>query len=254
MAKIMAKHFAGGAGRRQSRELAILYEDDAIVAVNKPPGLLAVPVEGSDAVSAWSLVSADLRLRRQRCFVVHRIDRFTSGILLFAKSPSDRDVLVQQFLAHSPVRRYLALVRGHLSEREGTLVHYFQREGMFQKLSRSGSRQAARAELRYVVRQQLRSASLVEVTLVTGLQNQIRVQLLAMGHPVIGDRKYCPAEAHERRIARVALHASYLGFLHPRSGEQVCLECDPPRDFDSLLRQLQPRRGKRPGSAGSRAS
>jgi 23S rRNA pseudouridine1911/1915/1917 synthase len=225
---------------RLSRKLAILCEDDAVVAVNKPAGLLAVPAPGSDAFSALSLLAADLKTRRQRALVVHRIDRFASGVLLFAKTNSDRDALVRQFLAHTPVRQYLAVVRGHLAAKEGTLVHYFRREGMHQQLSTVRDSKAARAELSYSVERSLRTASLVRVTLVTGLQNQIRVQLAAIGHPVVGDRKYSPDEASERRIARVALHAAYLQFIHPRSGEIVAVECELPPDFQSLLRALSP--------------
>src|SRR5579884_3409394 len=176
---------------RSSRELAIIYEDDAVVALNKPAGLPAVPVPGSDTRSAWSLLSAELRRRKQRAFVVHRIDRFTSGLLLFAKTEPDR------------------------------------------------------AELRYVVERRLRAASLVRVTLVTGLQNQIRVQFSAIGHPVIGDRKYHPEEASERRIARVALHALHLEFIHPRSRENISLDCAPPPDFQRLLQALSPARPHR---------
>src|SRR5262249_54034094 len=116
----------------RSRDVSVLYEDDAIVAVNKPAGLLAVPVEGSHAPSAFSLVAGELKSRRQQAFVVHRIDRFTSGVLLFAKTRIDRDILVRQFLSHTPVRRYTAVIRGHLAKREGTLVHHFRRIGMFQ--------------------------------------------------------------------------------------------------------------------------
>jgi RluA family pseudouridine synthase len=225
---------------RFSRELAILYEDDAVVAVNKPAGLLAVPAPGSDAPSALSLLSQDLKPRRERALVVHRIDRFASGVLLFAKTMRDRDALVRQFLAHTPVRQYLAVVRGHISAKEGKLVHYFRKEGMHQKVSTEGDRKAARAELSYSVERSLRGASLVRVMLLTGLQNQIRVQFAALGHPVVGDRKYSAQEASERRIARVALHAASLRFIHPRSGETVCLESDPPSDFQSLLQALSP--------------
>src|SRR5947207_3676667 len=120
---------------RFSRELAILYEDDAVVAVNKPAGLLAVPAPRADAPSALSLLLHALEPRRQRALVVHRIDRFASGVLLFAKTARDRDALIRQFLAHTPVRQYLAMVRGHLNAKEGTLIHYFRKEGMHQKLS-----------------------------------------------------------------------------------------------------------------------
>lgn len=232
----MRRPSGGGHSRKRSpRDLARLYEDDSVVVVNKPAGLAAVPVKGSDAPSAWSLLSAKLKARRERAFVVHRIDRFTSGILLFAKTERDRNTLVQQFLQHTPVRQYLAVVRGHLAAEEGKLLHYFRRQGMFQKLSAERDRQAARAELRYVLVGRLRGASLVRVTLVTGLQNQIRVQFSAIGHPVVGDRKYHPEEASERRIARVALHAGHLEFVHPRTGNRISVDCEPPTDFQALV-------------------
>ena len=232
---------------RFSRELAIVYEDDAVVAVNKPAGLLAVPAPDSDAPSALSLLLQDLKPRRQRALVVHRIDRFASGVLLFAKTTRDRDALVRQFLAHTPVRQYLAVVRGNIAAKEGTLVHYFRREGMYQILSTDRDRKAGRAELKYSVERTFRAASLLRVQLLTGLQNQIRVQFAALGHPIIGDRKYSSDEASEHRIARVALHAASLQFIHPRSRETVSLECDVPSDFRSLLQALSPppARGKR---------
>lgn len=224
--------------RFQQEQLRILYEDDAVVAVNKPAGLPAVPIPGSDTPSAWSRLSTQLKAKRQKAFTVHRIDRFTSGILLFAKTERDRDALVQQFLAHTPEREYLAVVRGHMEPREGTLVHYLRKTGMVQKLSRANLRDAARAELKYCVESPLRGASLVRVTLVTGLQNQIRVQFSSVGHPVIGDRKYHPAEAQERRIDRVSLHASHLRFDHPRSGKSISIDCAPPLDFRALVQAL----------------
>ena len=223
---------------RFSRELVILYEDDAVIAVNKPAGLLAVPIPGSDAPSVQSLLSQYLKPRRESALIVHRIDRFASGVLLFAKTARDRNALIKQFLAHTPGRQYLAVVRGHLAAKQGTLVHYFRKEGMHQKLSTERDRGAARAELTYCVERSLRGASLVRVTLLTGLQNQIRVQFAALGHPVIGDRKYSPDEAKESRIARVALHAATLQFVHPRSGETISLDCTPPADFQSLLKAL----------------
>lgn len=240
----------GRAGKHEKqvrfpRQVAVLYEDDAVVALDKPPGLAAVPPKSSDAPSAWSLLAADLRRRKQRAFVVHRIDRFASGILLFAKTEADRDVLVRQFLTHTPVRQYVAVVRGHLSAQQGTLVHYFRRKGMFQKQTRENDPEAAHAELQYVVERRLRGASLVRVTLVTGLQNQIRVQFSAIGHPVVGDRKYHPEEAAERRIARVALHAAHLEIVHPRSGETLSITCEPPPDFQSLVRGLSTSADKR---------
>ena len=223
---------------RFSRQLSVLYEDEAVVVLDKPAGLLAVPIKGSDIPSASSLLTARLKQKRQRAMIVHRIDRFTSGALVFAKTTPDRHALVKQFLAHTPVRRYLAVVRGRLDADTGTLVHYFRREGMFQQMRTARDPKAARAELRYTVERRFADASLVRVELVTGLQNQIRAQFSAAGHPLIGDRKYHPQEASEPLIARVALHAAHLQFLHPRSGETVSIDCKLPPDFQYLVREL----------------
>lgn len=228
-----------------SRELSLLYEDDAVVVVDKPAGLPAVPIPGSNNPSALSVLCAALAPKR-RAFIVHRIDRFASGILLFAKTERDREVLVRQFLAHTPVRQYLAVVRGRLDPGEQTLVHYFRRVGMLQKLRKEGDPGAARAELRYSTERLLPHASLVRVALVTGLQNQIRAQFAAIGYPVVGDRKYHPAESSERLIARVALHAVHIEFLHPRTRECISIDCKPPADFQRLIQALSPPSRKRP--------
>jgi 23S rRNA pseudouridine1911/1915/1917 synthase len=223
---------------RLSREIAILYEDAACIALDKPAGLLSVPIPRSHVPSALSLLCEALQSKKQRALVVHRIDRFTSGILLFAKTEADRQVLIRQFLEHTPVREYLAVVRGRLKVEEGTLVHYLRKDGMFQKVASEKTPLAARAELRYWVDRELTGASLVRVELVTGFQNQIRVQFAALGHSVIGDRKYQESEASEERIDRVALHASRLQFHHPRSGKRISVECPPPPDFRALVRAL----------------
>ena len=223
---------------RFSRELPVLYEDDTVIVVNKPAGMLAVPIKGSETPSALSLLSAKLKPRRQRALVVHRIDRFASGILLFAKTARDREVLVRQFLEHSPTREYLALVRGRLEQEQGTLVHYFRRLGMVQQLRTAKDPNATRAELRYSVERRFADASLVRVELITGLQNQIRAQFAAIDHPVIGDRKYHPAEALEQLIDRVALHAAQLRFMHPRSDKAVSVTCQLPADFQRAVREL----------------
>src|SRR5580704_2509802 len=223
---------------RFSREVSVLYEDDAVIVIDKPPGLLAVPIKDSETPSAWSLLSDRLELKKQRAFIVHRIDRYSSGALLFAKTAPDRAALVRQFLAHTPARQYLAVLRGRLRVEAGTLVHYFRRQGMFQQLRTARDPQAAPAELRYSVERLFADASLVRVELVTGLQNQIRAQFSAMGHPVIGDRKYHRAESSEQIIARVALHAMHLQFVHPRSGKSVSVDCKLPADFQNLIREL----------------
>jgi 23S rRNA pseudouridine1911/1915/1917 synthase len=225
-------------GPRLPTKVGVLYEDEAIIAIDKPAGLTAVPVKNCGVPTAFAVLTEALQDKRQRVFIVHRIDRFTSGVLLFAKTERDREILVRQFLAHEPVRQYLSVVRGHLKSPEGTLVHYFKREGMVQKLRTESDPNATRAELKYKVERELKAASVVRSWLVTGLQNQIRVQFAALGHPVVGDRKYFPKEAEETRISRVALHAAHLEIKHPRTGKAIRINCPPPADFRSLIQRL----------------
>jgi len=109
---------------------------------------------------------------------------------------------------------------------------------MHQQLRTARDSKASRAELRYGVERVFANATLVRVELETGLQNQIRAQFAALGHPIIGDRKYHREEAREQLIARVALHAENLQFIHPRTGETVSVHCKPPADFQHLIREL----------------
>jgi 23S rRNA pseudouridine1911/1915/1917 synthase len=223
---------------RFSRNLSVLYEDDAVIVLDKPSGLLAVPIKGSATPSALSLLLERLERKKQKPFVVHRIDRFSSGALLFAKTALDRQALVKQFLGHTPTRQYLAVVRGRVVVPSGTLVHYFRREGMYQQQRTEKDPAATRAELRYSVERLFADASLVRVELVTGLQNQIRAQFSALGHAVIGDRKYHRKESAEPLIDRVALHAAHLEFIHPRSGKKISVDSKLPPDFQHLIREL----------------
>src|ERR1043166_3894657 len=230
---------ASGSRANFPRQVRVLYEDDSLIVVDKPPGLLAVPIKGSRAPSTLSVLTAKLKDHRGRAYVVHRIDRFASGALLFAKTPADRHNLIQQFLAHTPKRQYLAAVRGRVAKQSDTLVHHFRRQGMHQQLRTTRDSKASRAELRYSVERVFANATLVRVELETGLQNQIRAQFAALGHPIIGDRKYHPPEAREQMIARVALHAANLQFIHPRTGETMSIHCKPPADFRALMQQLR---------------
>jgi 23S rRNA pseudouridine1911/1915/1917 synthase len=223
---------------RFSLNLSILYEDDALIIIDKPSGLLAVPIPGSQTPSAWSLLAERLEKKKQKALIVHRIDRFSSGALLFAKTAVDRAALVRQFLDHTPERHYIAALRGRVELKSDTLVHYFRKEGMYQQLRSAKDPEATRAELRYSIDRLFTNATLVKIELVTGLQNQIRAQFSALGHPVIGDRKFHPAEANETRIDRVALHAAHLKFVHPRSKKLISVDCKLPPDFNHLIREL----------------
>jgi 23S rRNA pseudouridine1911/1915/1917 synthase len=227
----------------------ILHEDRDLLAIDKPAGLLSVPIPGSRVPNALDLLNAYLRPGRGEARIVNRIDRYTSGVLVFAKNPGSQARLIRQFRAHTPSRVYWALVRGHMDLPEGELQHDLRLvlRGFRQVVAGKGTEKATRAVARYRVLERLPETSLVEVRLVTGLKNQIRVQLCACGHPVVGDRHYAPAEEGETLIDRQALHSRSLGLLHPGTGRPVEFTAPPPADFARLLERL--REGKSSPSA-----
>lgn len=215
----------------------ILFEDQDMIAVNKPAGLLSVPFKGSKSPNVLELLNRHLEHKRQHAEIVHRIDRYTSGVVLYAKNSRARELLVKQFMAHEPRREYVALVRGVLKPRSGELTH-------FMKLSKNGFRQmvvakkvpgATRAQLAYRTLANDQEVSLIAIQLRTGLKNQIRVQFAAIQHPIVGDRHYEENEAQVQELDHQALHARYLSLIHPRTRQRVEFHADLPKDMLNIL-------------------
>lgn len=216
------------------RPFRIVHEDTDLVVVDKKAGLLTVPIPESKARNLKDLLDRYLQGRGGRALQVHRIDRYTSGLVVFARTPRARQLLVAQFREHSPERLYLALVRGAVAADAGTLRHRLEltTHGFRQKVVERGGTEAV---THYRVLERLRGVTLLEVRLETGLKNQIRVQLQAAGHPLVGDRHYEAGEADEVRLARQALHAWKLGFVHPGTGRAVRYEAPLAPDMERLV-------------------
>jgi RluA family pseudouridine synthase len=239
----------GSSKRRQSlgdaRDLPILYEDSSIVVLNKPPGVLSVPLaRHGDARSVYEDLKSHLARRRQPPpFVVHRIDRDTSGIVLFARTAIARARLKEQFKRHTAERIYLAVVYGHPSPPAGTwrdrLV--WDEKALIQKETHPRDARGKDAICSYRVVERLEGAALIEVTLVTGRRNQIRLQARLRGHTLVGERRYVYGPDALRPIAfpRQALHASRLSFEHPRDGRVVTFEAPLPEDMTRLIGRLR---------------
>jgi len=219
----------------KDRIFYIVHQDKDIIVVDKPAGLLAVPIPNSNAKNLFDLVAE--HLRGTRVGVVHRIDRYTSGLMVFAKNKKAYDRLVEQFRNQIPRRTYLAIVRGKLEQEEGELVHYLKlvKEGFRNVVVDPDEEGATYARLTYKVRERFPDTTLVEVNLDTGLKNQIRVQFEAIGHPLVGDRHYAPEEKEEPLINRQALHAYQLEIEHPRTHRQVSFEAKIPADMMRLI-------------------
>jgi 23S rRNA pseudouridine1911/1915/1917 synthase len=225
----------------------IVYEDDHLVVIDKPPGLLTVATERERERTAYRITRAHLAARRAGpLFIVHRLDRETSGLIVLARSlPAKRD-LQAQFAARTVLRTYLAVVHGEVRRDRGTLVSHLVEDGASLRVRSARARRreppgaptAREAITHYRVRERRRGTTLLELTLHTGRPRQIRVQLAEMGHPVVGDRPGRAGDARDwrggrasARAGRLLLHAMRLGFVHPGTGEPVRFECPPPAAF-----------------------
>jgi 23S rRNA pseudouridine1911/1915/1917 synthase len=242
----------GSSKRAQSigdRELPIVYEDDALVVLNKPAGLLAVPLPPRrrfDAPSVFEDLERYLRGRRRRAFVVHRIDRDTSGLVLFAKSEAAQEALKEQFLRHEPERVYRAVVYGHPLPAEGIWRDHlvWDLKALIQKETHPRDPRGREAISHYRVVERLGDASLIEVRLVTGKRNQIRIQARLRGHTLVGERRYTYGPDTLRTITfpRQALHAYRLAFRHPDDDREMRFEAPLPEDLTALIARLRTHR------------
>jgi 23S rRNA pseudouridine1911/1915/1917 synthase len=236
------------ARRRVRTRLSVLYEDDDVIVVDKPAGLLAVPTaeRESDTLHARTLDYLQHRYgRRPYAGVVHRLDKDTSGALVFARNRAALHALQALFRAHDIEREYLAIVAGRPPE-SGILDADLVRDaGLGRRGVARRGQPGRRAVTRYRVLERLNGASLVSVSLETGRTHQIRVHFLSIGHPVVGDRVYRSraASAVPPAADRQMLHARRLGFAHPSTGASVRVEAAPAADFESALAGL--RRGAR---------
>ena len=243
----------GSAKRRATlgddRDLPIVYEDDTVVVLDKPPGLLAVPLplrRRANAPSVFDEVKEYLwRHGRRRAFVVHRIDRDTSGLVVFAKSAAAQDQLKGQFKRHLPERVYQAVVYGHPSPSSGTWRDHlvWDDRSLIQKETHPRDPRGKEAISHYTVLEQLKGSALIEVRLVTGRRNQIRIQARLRGHTLVGEQRYTYGPDVLRSIAfpRQALHAHRLAFAHPADGRALRFEAPIPQDLVELIARLRRR-------------
>jgi 23S rRNA pseudouridine1911/1915/1917 synthase len=232
----------------KSGPLHILYEDQHLIVLNKPAGLLAVPLERrGEETSIFDQIEEHFRSHgKRKPLVVHRIDRDTSGVVLFAKDGRTHAALKHQFRERTPERVYLAVVYGHPTPESGTWRDHLVWDGkaLIQKETHPKDPRAAEAVSHYKVVETFESTSLVEVRLHTGKRNQIRIQARLRGHTLVGEIRYTygPEELRPIPFKRQALHAWRLGFTHPVGQKVMRFEAQLPDDMQELLAQLKKRK------------
>lgn len=226
-------------------DLHIVYEDEALIVVDKPAGLLAVPLERrAEAPSVYDLIENHFRPRgKRKPFIVHRIDRDTSGLVLFAKNGRAQAQLKEQFKRREPERVYLAVVYGVPAPPRGTwrdqLV--WDQKVLIQKETHPQDPRGKEAIADYEVLEAFAGAALIEVRLRTGKRNQIRLQARLRGHTLVGEERYVygPQTLRPIDFDRQALHAARLEFRHPDDDRPLMFEAPLPSDMSELLARLR---------------
>ncbi|HEX5000171.1 MAG TPA: RluA family pseudouridine synthase [Terriglobia bacterium] len=209
----------------------IVYEDPDILVADKPAGLLTMGTDKEKARTLYAVVRAYANGKRpsEKIFIVHRLDREASGLVVFAKTPEAKERLQDQFKDHSAGRRYAAVVEGRVTPDEFTIRSYLAENAAHRVYSTPQPGRGKLAVTHVRVTGRSRTASRLEVKLETGRKHQIRVQLADRGHPIAGDKAY---GSRSNPFGRLALHGAALDFRHPRTGEQMRFSSPIPRSFD----------------------
>ena len=208
----------------------VLFEDEELLVIDKPAGLLSIAAEGEIERTAYHLVTDYVKAGHPggRVFVVHRLDRETSGVLLFAKTPEMKRLLQDQWEELVTLRGYWAVVEGQPEPPEGQMVSWLRQTKTLLVYSGRGPGDGKKAVTNYKTLQSDGTYSLLELSLETGRKNQIRVHMKDLGTPVAGDKKY---GARSNPLGRVGLHAGSLALKHPRTGALLELSSKLPGGF-----------------------
>ncbi len=202
-------------------EIKIIYEDNSLIVVNKPAGMLTEKIGSEKGIAVLETIAS----KREAVYPVHRLDRETSGVLIFAKNTAAKNFLMTEFKERRVNKTYIAIVDGMLMRKSGVL------KGRIQKTDEY-------AETHYEVISILRNATMLKLMPRTGRTHQLRLQLFQIGHPIIGDKKYYDIRKVSIFFERQALHSFRINFLHPQTKRWVTFSAPIPADMKGLVRQL----------------
>lgn len=220
-------------GKRISK-LKILYEDDELVVINKPNGLLSIATDKEKEITAYRLMMDYVQEEnaKNRVFVCHRLDKETSGVLIFAKNEELRDALQDSWNDIVKTREYIAICEGIFDKKEGTKISYLLPTKTNLMFSSHKPNDGQKAITHYQVISENEEFSLVRVKIDTGRKNQIRVHMKDLGHKVVGDDKY---GSEKDPIFRLGLHARVLEFDHPLKDKHFKFIAETPKEFLNLF-------------------
>jgi len=216
------------------KDLKIIYEDRDILVVDKPPGLLTIATEKEKKRTAYYMLTDYVRKgsskSKKRLFIVHRLDRDASGLLVFAKTGEAKRTLQDNW--EDAKKKYLAVVEGHFEKKSDIITSYLAEDKSHRVYSTSNKQEGKLSKTAYKVVKTSKYLSLVEINLLTGRKHQIRVNMADSGHPIVGDKRYCKGKPRHKRLA---LHAFSLSFKHPYNGKPCNFETEMPTFFKKLV-------------------
>jgi len=215
------------AANRAGRAFDIVFEDECLVVINKKAKLLVQPSPKKESLTITSLLAFALK---QPVFACHRLDRQTTGLLIYAKDSSMQNKLMQEFKSGAVEKRYFAFIRGRLEKKRGVF-----RGAIIDREGRCFGERKKQAETIFRVIENLGAWSFIELKPLTGRTNQLRIQLAQKGHPILGERKYAFGKDFPVKFRRLALHAFFLSFRHPMSRERLRFEIPLAPDMQAFL-------------------
>jgi 23S rRNA pseudouridine1911/1915/1917 synthase len=228
----------------EEMDLDILYEDEDILIVNKPKGMVVHPAAGHTSGTLVNGLMAHCKDSLSgingvmRPGIVHRIDMDTTGVLIVCKNDFAHNSIAEQLKVHSITRKYYAIVHGGIREEEGTIDAPIGRHPVDRKKMSINEKNGKHAVTHYRVLKRFQKYTYVECQLETGRTHQIRVHMASIGHPLLGDTVYGPAKCPINGLQGQTLHAGVLGIIHPRTGEYMEFSAPLPEYFESLLSKL----------------
>jgi 23S rRNA pseudouridine1911/1915/1917 synthase len=218
---------------RSTNQIRIVFEDPALIVIDKPAGLLTVGTETERSQTAYAALReyANVKKPQEKIFVVHRLDREASGLLVFAKTVQAKQRLQDQFKDHTAGRSYIAVVEGRPPKDQFTIQSYLAENRAYRVYATSNKRVGKLAITHVRVLKRNRRTTLVQVRLETGRKHQIRVHLAGRGHPIVGDKIY---GSGSNPVRRLALHGVSLEFRHPSTHRLMRFDSAYPQIFETL--------------------
>ena len=219
------------------KKMDIIYEDKELLVINKPHKLLTIGTETEKYRTLYHEASEYLKKQnpKNKVFIVHRLDKDTSGVVVFAKNEKTKDLLQKNWDTAAICREYTAIVEGKMPKKQDQIVEYLKETKSLEVIA-TGNINDKKAITNYEVVKEFGPFSLLKIKIETGRKNQIRVALSNLNHPIIGDKKY---GSSKNPLGRLGLHASKLILKHPTSKKEFCWIAKTPKDFDSMIERTK---------------